>query len=160
MPIEVYDLALQLNPGDGELLNNLGMAHSMNGEPALAIIYFRQAVQNGSATPRTLNNLGMALAREGKDREALQAFAAASDEATAHNNLGYFYLRKGEYSKAIPLFETGHRTFARVLRPCEREPEAGQNVGRPGRGQSGHAIERAGKHMNMKAIYAPAFWRP
>jgi hypothetical protein len=64
------------------VLNNLAMAHVMNGEPQKAEDLLRRVVANGSVPPKVTQNLALVLGLQGRYDEA-KSYAVTSGGAEA-----------------------------------------------------------------------------
>jgi Flp pilus assembly protein TadD len=95
-----HRLALAASPASDTLHNNLGYNLLMQQEyPEAAVEFYRALVLN-SHSDVARNNLGLALANMDRPDQALAAWQAASDAATAHNNLAAVLIEKGRYAEA------------------------------------------------------------
>jgi len=92
--------ALELAPPLDYLHNNLGYNLLMQKKYAEAAGEFREALKLNSRSAVARNNLGLALANLDETGQALAAWQAASDPATAHNNLAAVLMEKGNYANA------------------------------------------------------------
>ena len=92
--------AVELSAADDVLHNNLGYNLLMQKKNEEAAREFEAALKLNAASVIARNNLGMALARSGAGAQALAAWQAAADPATAHNNLATVWMEKGNYSEA------------------------------------------------------------
>ncbi len=81
------------------LHNNLGYNLLMQKKYDQAAAEFREALRLNPGSPVVRNNLGLALANLDA-AGALANWKAASDEATAHNNLAAVWLEKKDYAEA------------------------------------------------------------
>jgi tetratricopeptide (TPR) repeat protein len=92
--------AVELASGSDSLHNNLGYNLLMQKKNEEAAREFEEALKLNPASAIARNNLGLALARSGAPSQALANWQAASDPATAHNNLAAAYIEKGNYPEA------------------------------------------------------------
>jgi Flp pilus assembly protein TadD len=99
-----YIKAMDINPNNTELLNNLAVSYYLTGNNEGAIELLTKASKKRGADKRIFNNLALSYCRIGKYDDALQAFLVANDEAAAYNNIGYEYLMNEEYEEAIKAF--------------------------------------------------------
>lgn len=76
--IPFYERALTLAPNHPSLLNNLALAHTMNGEAAKAEGLLRQASASEGASPRVRQNLALVMGLQGRYEESTQM--AAKDQ--------------------------------------------------------------------------------
>jgi Flp pilus assembly protein TadD len=68
--IPQFERALALSPNQPTLLNNLALAHAMNGQADKAEPMLRQAAADGSADPKVTQNLSLVLGLQGKHDDA------------------------------------------------------------------------------------------
>ncbi len=129
--------ALELQPGDLSVLNNLGISYLRTGEGPRAEDMFREALRSAPHDAALLNQLGVALSLQGLYDDALDAFHKAGNRQTAHNNLGAVHLSQGRYGLAAEQFEYallagGPHTeeVLRNLRAAERRMREGAPVAR------------------------------
>ena len=92
--------ALQAAPGADSLHNNLGYNLLLQKKYESAAEEFRQALKLNPHSDLARNNLGVALANLDQTEQALANWQAASDAATAHNNLAAVLIEKGKYPEA------------------------------------------------------------
>jgi tetratricopeptide (TPR) repeat protein len=98
--------ALALQPGNANLLNDLGNAAYRQEHYADAISYFKQALDHaGNDAYKVHVNLANALSDAHQLDEAIKHFAAAislkNDYAPAYNGLAKMYYDNGRYEQAI-----------------------------------------------------------
>ncbi len=117
--VVALERAVKLRRDDAALLNNLGFALLATGDATRAEARFREALRIDPGALRVRNNLGFALARLERDDEALAAFRAASDEATARYNLGVACESRGDATTAITQYRA-----ALEVRPGHAEARA------------------------------------
>ena len=91
--------ALETAPSRDFLHNNLGYNLLMQKKNAEAAAEFREALKLNPASQIARNNLGSALAA-GDTAQAVASFQAASDPATAHNNLAAVLIENGNFPEA------------------------------------------------------------
>jgi tetratricopeptide (TPR) repeat protein len=91
--------AVAIAPSDDALHNNLGYNLLMQKKPADAAAEFREALRLNPASQVARNNLGLALASS-DTAQAVSNWQAASDPATAHNNLATVWIEKGNWVEA------------------------------------------------------------
>ncbi|HMD72148.1 MAG TPA: tetratricopeptide repeat protein [Bryobacteraceae bacterium] len=96
---EHHRAALQMAPARDTLHNNLGYNLFMQKKNAEAAAEFREALKLNPASQIARNNLGSALA-VGDTAQAVASFQAASDPATAHNNLAAVLIENGNFPEA------------------------------------------------------------
>src|SRR5215468_5491823 len=100
--------------GEGETLNNLGLAHRARGETEDALVPLRQAVGDVKGEAETLNNLGSVYAEMGalqpairlkqEALERLQTLGDRAQEAGTFNDIGYIYDRLGQSDRALDYY--------------------------------------------------------
>ena len=136
--IESYKMAIQINPQDANIHNNLCTAYGKFGRYEEAVKSCRQAIQLKPDLAEAHNNLGWSYHKLGRYAEAIesckQAIRLMPDFATAHYNLGnqYFALKKyGEaaesYKQAIRFqfdFAEGHLNLGAAYNQMGRFEEA------------------------------------
>jgi Flp pilus assembly protein TadD len=92
--------AIELLPNANSLHNNLGYNLLMQKKYEDAAAEFRAALKINPTDAMASNNLGTALAHANAPAQALAAWQAASDPASAHNNLATVWMEKGNYAEA------------------------------------------------------------
>ena len=101
--IAEWQLARELDPEDGYVLNNIGRALSRLGRKEEAITQWRKAVQLEPDYDSLHVNLAYALTHQGFSLEALAAVQAAirlkSDDAHLYNHLGFHLLVQADQNK-------------------------------------------------------------
>lgn len=80
--IGYYERALTLSNNQPSVLNNLAMAHAMNGEPQKAEELLRQASAGPNVDPKMKQNLALVLSLQGRYDEA-KSFAVTPSGAAA-----------------------------------------------------------------------------
>lgn len=118
-----YRKAIDENPRDATVLNDMGYSYYLRGEWSKAEEAFRRSIQI-KESPRAWNNLGLAYGQSGRYRESLAAFKKATDPARAYGNLGFVFLTQGKtqqarlaYKKAIqldPSYDMAHQVLAKI----------------------------------------------
>jgi tetratricopeptide (TPR) repeat protein len=91
--------AVALAPLDDALHNNLGYNLLMQERHAEAAAAFREAVRLNPRSQVARNNLGLALASV-DTAQAVSSWQAASDPATAHNNLAAVWIEQKNWAAA------------------------------------------------------------
>jgi Flp pilus assembly protein TadD len=100
------ELARELRPKDGAIVNILGVSLMLADDPAGAESALREAIQLSPGVPAYHNNLALSLTKQERYGEALQSFQRGGDEQAAYNNLGYGYFLNGRYAEAISRYES------------------------------------------------------
>ncbi len=68
--IPLFERALAASPNQPSVLNNLALAHAMNGQAEKAEPMLRQAAADGTADPKVIQNLSLVLGLQGKHDDA------------------------------------------------------------------------------------------
>ncbi len=100
---KAYRVAVELNPSNAKLHNNLGYNLLMQGKHGEAINEFRRTLALDPAMHTARNNLGLALSKQGSaaDRqEAVKQWSQAGTPAAAHTNLAAVLIDQGQYAEA------------------------------------------------------------
>lgn len=84
--IPFYERALSLADGQPSVLNNLALAHAMNGEAGKAEDLLRRAVAADANNKKTRQNLALVLGLQGKYSEATQTASAVMPPNSAAAN--------------------------------------------------------------------------
>ena len=98
---------------DWEVHYNAGVIHEDQGDPAVAIESFREAIRLNPAAARAYDRLGSTLASLGELERAIaageKAVAIEPEMAGAWNNLGVTYGASGDLERALEATETALR---------------------------------------------------
>lgn len=104
-----YRKALELRPGDANVLHALGQMHSRAGAYPLAIDAYRRSLASDPDQPLAWVNLGIALAANGDPEGAREAYEEAlainPHEPLAYFNLGNALQQAGRYEEAADAYE-------------------------------------------------------
>lgn len=133
-----YRKALEIRPGDPQVLHALGQMYSRAGEYAQAIDAIRRSLATDPTQPLARVNLGIALAGSGDPEGAREAYEEAlavnPHEPLAHFNLGNLLQGAGRYEEAAeayadavgadPGLGRAHFELGRIYIRLERFPEA------------------------------------
>jgi Flp pilus assembly protein TadD len=92
--------AIELEPSNDSLHNNLGYNLLMQKKDEEAAAEFRAALKLNPGSAMARNNLGIALAHSNATAQAVASLQDTSDPATAHNNLAVVWIEKGNYAEA------------------------------------------------------------
>ncbi len=95
---DAYRGAIALAPNQDYLHNNLGYNLKLQGKTQESAGCFRKALELNPKSETARNNLAELL--KANPEAASGALKDASDPATAHNNLGAYYIEKGDYAAA------------------------------------------------------------
>ena len=90
--IPFYERALALAPDQASILNNLALAHAMEGNPDKAEPLLKRAAATGGNEPRVGQNLALVLGLQGKYDEA--KLAAARDQPADNAAANVDYVRR------------------------------------------------------------------
>lgn len=144
--LAAYEKALELRPGDPEILHALGLMHSRAGASSLAVEAIRRSLAADPEQPLAWVNLGIALSGSGDPAGARDAYEEAlalnPHEALAHFNLGNTFQQAGRYEEAATAYERAvlaepglarahfelGRTYFRLERFTEALPHARRAV--------------------------------
>jgi tetratricopeptide (TPR) repeat protein len=103
--INRFNTALAHQPDNASLNNNLAVTYYLNGNFQEAVKLLQRLVKS-SKNHKVYNNFALASFQLGLYDQAMDAFKRGSDnEAAAYNNMGYEFLTKKKYKKAIQAFE-------------------------------------------------------
>jgi tetratricopeptide (TPR) repeat protein len=105
-----YQQALALPPVDAALALEAAPLEVAAGAFAEAIVHYEQALSAGARGPQVLSDLAYVYAEHGQRLEralelALDAHSQLPDSPGACHTLGWVYLRRGDYSQALPLLQ-------------------------------------------------------
>lgn len=95
-----YTRALQEQPNDAALLNDLGYFHYHHNHMEPAEMWLRKAVAADPSCRHAWINLGQVLARQGHVKESYEAFARVLRPAEAYSNLGVLLAKQGRTAEA------------------------------------------------------------
>jgi Flp pilus assembly protein TadD len=97
-----YRAALEIDPAQTSLHNNLGYNLLLQGHAESAADEFRKAIVIDPHSAVAHNNLGTALmfAKSGKSEQAFAEWRKSGDPAAAHNNLAAVFLEQEHYPEA------------------------------------------------------------
>lgn len=101
------------NPTDPELQVELGQVYEATHRPALAILYFKKAMDNAPGSIMALNGLGLAYMDEHDyptaERYLGECRSRDPQEYSCADNLAAAYLEAGNLIAAEPMLELAHR---------------------------------------------------
>ena len=98
--------AVQQNPTDGSLQNNLGFSLYLEGRSTEALAALAAALELQPDYGRAHMNKGIVLAKTGDYAGALTEFTLAAGEAEAHYNLAVIQAEAGDYAAAARSLES------------------------------------------------------
>jgi tetratricopeptide (TPR) repeat protein len=107
--ISTYHKALEVEPENARVNQNLGLAFSMTRSLDQAVEAYRRSLEIDGSQPLTLVNLGIAYDEQGQAPLAVSAYERAlalnEHEPLAWFNLGNVYLKSGDLAKAKANYE-------------------------------------------------------
>jgi Flp pilus assembly protein TadD len=101
----LYMRAIQLEPRNAELFNDLGYSFYLAGQFSKAESALAKATTLDPQSPRYRNNLGMVIGMQGRIAEAYEQFAQAGSLADAHYNVAFVYSCQNNPDQAKRCFE-------------------------------------------------------
>jgi Flp pilus assembly protein TadD len=101
----LYLEAIQIEPRNAELFNDLGYSFYLDGQLAKAESALAKATQLDPQSARFRNNLGMVIGRQGRMQEAFEQFAQAGSQADAHYNVAFLYSCQNKVEDAKLCFQ-------------------------------------------------------
>lgn len=123
---QAYARALQIDPGSGEALVNLGLVRFARGDYGGALARMEEARRRGFSDPELYYNIGVCLENLYRTSEALayyqQALAGYTGLRDARYRMAAILLANGEYSRARELaagelaLDPGHAGAANIMR--------------------------------------------
>jgi tetratricopeptide (TPR) repeat protein len=117
---ELYQEALQLVPGDPDIICDMGYSLYLQRRWAEAEVQFRQAIVRKPSHARAHNNLALLLARNGRIDEALAEFhKGGNSHAQAQGNVAFVLTMEGRCDDAHR-----HYQLALVADPTSTEFQA------------------------------------
>ncbi len=103
--------ALELNPDDPFLHNDLGLVYIAREKPEEAIGHFKEAIKLNPDYAPAINNLGVAYMAAGEWDKAIETFKSIMGSllyATPHyplSNLGWAYYNKKKYRESVKYYK-------------------------------------------------------
>ncbi len=111
--VQRFKKALALNPEDGEIHFNLGVALQKMGVPGEAAHHYREALRIQPKLVDAAVNLAVIMQQAGNFAEAIKLYKSAlshrPDYVEAHANLGRAYLASGTFEEAMLAFQEALR---------------------------------------------------
>ncbi len=95
-----YEVLLQANPKDSDLLSDFGYSHYCRGDWANAEAYASRATDADSNNKRAWCNLGLAQAQQEKWDDSFRSFSRAVRPAEAHCNVAFVMAARGRTDDA------------------------------------------------------------
>ncbi|MBX9589904.1 MAG: tetratricopeptide repeat protein [Hyphomonadaceae bacterium] len=123
--IPLYERALALAPDQASILNNLALAHAMEGQAGQAEALLKRAASSGSKDARVNQNLALVLGLQGKYDEA--RVVAARDLPADNAAANVDYVRRIVMLEPRPMAQSqqpppAHAATAPAARPSLRGP--------------------------------------
>jgi Flp pilus assembly protein TadD len=100
--IPYFDRALALAPNQPAVLNNLALAHAMNGQAEKAEPMLRQAAADQSADPKVSHNLSLVLGLQGKHDDARSVIVRDAPTMDTAEDTSYVREMVGTQPAAAP----------------------------------------------------------
>jgi tetratricopeptide (TPR) repeat protein len=118
--------ALRAHPDGTDLLNSLGIYCLRRGRVSFAERWLRKALEVDPDCTPALNNLVQTLVSQGRYREGIRIAEQSEDADLFANylllrNLGRAYLRVGQYSSAVRVYDELIRIFDTMQWPVEKQ---------------------------------------
>jgi Flp pilus assembly protein TadD len=126
---ESYERALNSQPNNAQMLNNIGYSLYLNGNYRAAVDRLKRAVKLAPRDQRIHNNLALAYCRLGKYDEALKSFTIAGGEFDGRLNTAAMLERSGRQIEAIGHYEAARRIQPRSTLVLRRLTDLYQNTG-------------------------------
>lgn len=95
-----YESALEIEPSNPMLLNNLGYSHYLAGNPIKAKHLFTQALNFDKKYKRAIHNLSLIEIKNGNFTAATALFNRIMSVHESYNNIGYICMLNGQYAAA------------------------------------------------------------
>ena len=95
-----YRAALELQPTNPMLLNNLGYSYYLSGDDMQAKTLFNQALSNDNRYQRAIHNLALIEIKHGNSSAATALFNRIMPPQESYNNVGYINMLLGQYEVA------------------------------------------------------------
>jgi tetratricopeptide (TPR) repeat protein len=143
----LYQQAMQLDPRNAQIANDLGYSYFLSGDLAAAKTMLEQAVAMNPTNKLFRNNLGMTLGQMKMYQPALDQFVAASGEDDAYFNLAFVYSTQNQFEQAKECFRRAlqvnprhekSREALRSFEQFEKQPEMSQEEMLASTEMSGH----------------------
>jgi tetratricopeptide (TPR) repeat protein len=99
--VQIYQAAEKKYGSDWRTSNNLGSALLMQNKVDEAAGAFERADKAAPNQPAVANNLGIVAARKGDWAKAMEMYEKAGGSAEAKYNMGILQIRAGKYSDAV-----------------------------------------------------------
>ena len=131
-----FTRALALAPERAELLGDMGYFYYLCSRSQEAERCLRRALELEPNQPVCGNNLALVLGEQGRDQESLDLFRRYGTEGQACANMGYIYAQRGEYPKALEMYnrvltqDPKDRTAATAMLQIAKLQGQGQQAGR------------------------------
>ena len=103
--LDIFNMLLESQPNDKELLEKAGYCSQKMGNYREAVDYYQRIGLTGEPNLWTLKNLGICFRKYGAFREALEVYEKAAvlqpDDQTIESLIGFCYLKLEDYTTAL-----------------------------------------------------------
>jgi tetratricopeptide (TPR) repeat protein len=130
---EMFALALQRDPANAEVFNDLGYCFFLQGQLGKAESALAKAVRLAPNVGRYQNNLGLVYGHQRRYDEALAAFRRGGSEPDAHYNMAFVFASQHNAAAAKACFQRAlavdptHDRARRALRSFEQAEQEGDD---------------------------------
>ena len=134
--LKIYETYVKLYPNDWRGHNNIGYVYIQQNKMEEAKAKFDKANSLEQGNPYVSNNLGVYERARGNDEKAKEYYRAAEGAGEeVGNNLGYLYIKEGDYSTAVSsygesksfnaaLSQTLNKNYDQALQTLNASPDA------------------------------------
>lgn len=130
--LQAFQEAYRADPGDVEVINNLGHAYMLTSDFASAEKSLTFALLLAPARGAAWTNLGQLYAKEGKEKEAVAAFANTYRFSQNRNRSYDFFRELADKDDDIKVRNAARKTLElKLLRPFEKIPPPPDDSTRP-----------------------------
>lgn len=102
---EHYREALKMQPGNPDVMNDLGYSYMLQGDTKAAGELFDKVLKERPNHKRALNNAGILLGLEGRTSDSMKMFRAAGGDAAANANYAFVLATRNEFDQAENFYE-------------------------------------------------------
>jgi len=103
--LDIFDMLLEENSNDRELLEKAGYCNQKMGNYREAVRFYQQISLSGEPRLWTLKNLGICYRKNGEYKQALEVYEKAAalqaDDQTIESLIGFCRLKLGDYATAL-----------------------------------------------------------
>ncbi len=122
--LQIYQQALQADPQDAVLLNDVGLCYARAGQSQNALEALQQAVQLKPDSTLYRNNMAAVLIETNRSADAVALLTPTYGTAVAYYNVGYLLQQRGESQAAVD-----HFTAALAANPSLEPAHDAQSTG-------------------------------